>query len=144
MEVRRLDLYPHRDLTLAPSTYALTADDDTIKSEMTGLEITKARVNGSWTSLAVSGEIDLATVDQLEKEVKATLDDDSGNLAVDLTSADFMDSTGLRALVMADRSFRDSGRKFALVITNGPISRLIELSGLESTVTVVSSPTELD
>jgi anti-anti-sigma factor len=111
---------------------------------MTGLEITKARVNGSWTSLAVSGEIDLATVDQLEKEVKATLDDDSGNLAVDLTSTDFMDSTGLRALVMADRSFRDSGRKFALVITNGPISRLIELSGIQSTVTVVSSPTELD
>jgi anti-sigma B factor antagonist len=111
---------------------------------MTGLEITKARVNSSWISLAVSGEIDLATVDQLEKEVKATLDDDYGNLAVDLTSADFMDSTGLRALVMADRSFRDSGRKFALVITNGPISRLIELSGIESTMTVVSNPAELD
>lgn len=92
----------------------------------------------------MSGEIDLATVDQLEKEVKATLDDDSGNLVVDLTSADFMDSTGLRALVMADRSFRDSGRKFALVITNGPISRLVELSGIESTMTVVSSPAELD
>jgi hypothetical protein len=44
---------------------------------------------------------------------------------------------------MADRSFRDSGRKFALVITNGPISRLIELSGVESTVTVVSSTAEL-
>jgi anti-sigma B factor antagonist len=121
----------------------LTADDDTIKGEMTGLEITKARVDDSWISLAVSGEIDLATVDQLEKEVKATLDSDSGNLVIDLSSAGFMDSTGLRALVMADRSFRDSGRKFALVITNGPISRLIELSGVESTVTVVSSTAEL-
>jgi anti-sigma B factor antagonist len=110
---------------------------------MTGLEITKVRVDDSWVSLAVSGEIDLATVDQLEKEVKATLDSDSGNLVIDLSSAGFMDSTGLRALVMADRSFRDSGRKFALVISNGPISRLIELSGVESTVTVVSSTAEL-
>jgi anti-sigma B factor antagonist len=111
---------------------------------MTGLQITKTRVDSSWVSLAVAGEIDLATVDQLEKEVKASLDSDSGNLVVDLTSADFMDSTGLRSLVMADRSFRNSGRKFALVITNGPISRLIELSGVEATMTVVSSHTELD
>ncbi|HUF94700.1 MAG TPA: STAS domain-containing protein [Acidimicrobiia bacterium] len=111
---------------------------------MTGLQITKTRVDGSWVSLAVAGEIDLATVDQLEKEVKASLDSDSGNLVVDLTSTAFMDSTGLRSLVMADRSFRDSGRKFALVITNGPISRLIELSGVEATMTVVSSHTELD
>lgn len=119
-------------------------DDDTIKSEMTGLQITKTTLDGSWVLLAVSGEIDLATVDQLDKEVKASLDGDSGNLAVDLTSADFMDSTGLRCLVMADRSFRDSGRKFALVITNGPISRLIELSGVESTMTVVYGRAELD
>jgi anti-sigma B factor antagonist len=120
------------------------AEDDTIKGEVTGLEISKTKVDGSWVSLAVSGEIDLATVDQLEKEVKDSLEVDSGNLAVDLTSANFMDSTGLRALVMADRSFRDSGRKFALVIANGPISRLIELSGIESTMTVVSSYAELD
>jgi anti-sigma B factor antagonist len=109
---------------------------------MTGLIIEKTEF-GDWISLAVSGEIDLATVDQLEKDLKACQEGDSGNLAVDLTGADFMDSTGLRCLVMADRSFRDSGRQFALIVSNGPISRLIELSGVESTIDIVSSREEL-
>lgn len=109
---------------------------------MTGLIIDKAEF-GDWITLAVSGEIDLATVDQLEKDLKACHEEDAGNLAVDLTGADFMDSTGLRCLVMTDRSYRDSGRQFALIVSNGPISRLIELSGVESTIEIVSSREEL-
>lgn len=111
--------------------------------EMTGLIIDKSDYGSDWVSLAVSGEIDLATVDQLEKDLKACLDTGSGNLVVDLTGADFMDSAGLRCLVMADRSYRESGRQFALVVTNGPISRLIELSGVEATIDIVSSHEEL-
>jgi anti-sigma B factor antagonist len=116
---------------------------DTIMREMTGLIIDKTEHGSDWVSLAVSGEIDLATVDQLERDLKACLESGSGNLVVDLTSADFMDSAGLRSLVMADRAYRDSGRRFALVVTNGPISRLIELSGVEATIDIVSSLEEL-
>jgi anti-sigma B factor antagonist len=110
---------------------------------MTGLIIDKSDFGSDWVSLAVSGEIDLATVDQLEQELRDFQDSGSGNLVVDLTGADFMDSSGLRCLVMADRALRDSGRRFALVVSNGPISRLIELSGVESTIEVVSSHEEL-
>lgn len=110
---------------------------------MTGLIIDKSDYGSNWISLAVSGEIDLATVDQLEKDLKSCLESGSGNLVVDLTGADFMDSSGLRCLVVADRSFRDSGRQFALVVATGPISRLIELSGVEATMDIVSSHEEL-
>lgn len=107
--------------------------------DMTGLIIDKTDLGKDWVSLSISGEIDLATVDQLEKDLKACHESGSGHLAVDLTGADFMDSSGLRCLVMADRTFRDSGRRFALVVDHGPISRLIELSGVEATIEVVSS-----
>ncbi|CAN5775077.1 anti-sigma factor antagonist [soil metagenome] len=110
---------------------------------MTGLIIDKSDYDGDWVSLSVSGEIDLATVDQLERDLKDCHESGSGNLAVDLTGADFMDSSGLRCLVMADRAYRESGRRFALVVHNGPISRLIELSGIEATSEVVSSYEEL-
>lgn len=110
---------------------------------MTGLITDKSDYGNDWVSLSVSGEIDLATVDQLEQDLKDLQESGSGNLAVDLTGADFMDSSGLRCLVMADRAFRDAGRRFALVVSNGPISRLIELSGVESAIEVVSSHEEL-
>jgi anti-sigma B factor antagonist len=111
--------------------------------DMTGLIIDKSDLGNGWVSLSISGEIDLATVDQLEKDLKDCHESEPGNLAVDLTGADFMDSSGLRCLVMADRTFRDSGRRFALVVDNGPISRLIELSGVQATIEVVSSHEEL-
>ncbi len=110
---------------------------------MTGLIIDKSDVGNDWVSLSIAGEIDLATVDQLERELKDCQESGSGNLVVDLSGADFMDSSGLRCLVMADRSYRDAGRRFALVVENGPISRLIELSGVEATIEVVSSIEEL-
>ena len=110
---------------------------------MRGLTIDRNHFGPDWSSLAVSGEIDLATVDELDKEIKSILESDGGNLAVDLRTSEFMDSTGLRCLVMADRSFREADRKFALVVTNGPISRLIDLSGVDSTIQIVSSPDEL-
>ena len=111
--------------------------------DMTGLIIDKSDLGNDWVSLYISGEIDLATVDQLEKDLKHCQESGSGNLVVDLTGADFMDSSGLRCLVMADRSYRDAGRRFALVVENGPISRLIELSGVEATIEVVASVEEL-
>jgi anti-sigma B factor antagonist len=111
--------------------------------DMTGLIIDKTDLGNEWLSLSISGEIDLATVDQLEKDLKECRESESGNLVVDLTGADFMDSSGLRCLVMANRSYTDAGRRFALVVDNGPISRLIELSGVEATIEVVSSVEEL-
>lgn len=111
--------------------------------DMTGLIIDKTDLGNEWTSLSISGEIDLATVDQLEKDLKECRESESGNLVVDLTGADFMDSSGLRCLVMANRSYLDAGRRFALVVDNGPISRLIELSGVEATIEVVASIEEL-
>lgn len=110
---------------------------------MTGLTISRTDIGADWVSLDVAGEIDLATVDQLEKDIRSFLDTESGNLAVNLSGADFMDSTGLRCLVMADRSFREADRRFALVVASGPISRLIDLSGVDSTIHIVGSVGEL-
>lgn len=59
--------------------------------DMTGLTIDKTDLGNDWISLSISGEIDLATVDQLEQDLKECRESGSGNLVVDLTGADFMD-----------------------------------------------------
>lgn len=110
---------------------------------MTGLTINQMAVLDGWISLSVGGEIDLATVDELNGAIQGVFTKVGSNLLVDLTDTGFMDSTGLKTLVMADRTFSEAGRSFALAVKPGPIWRLIELSGVDSMLTIVSGVDEL-
>ena len=91
----------------------------------------------------VKGEIDLATVGDLESAIDEVLANGEQGLVVDLNASSFMDSTGLKALVMADRRFSEAGRGFAVAISSGPISRLIDLSGVRGSLRVVESSADI-
>ncbi len=110
---------------------------------MRGLEIIEQKLADDWTSLAIVGEIDLATVDELTKAIKQVQSAHGVNLLVDLTGTAFMDSTGLKTLVVANREFDDAGREFAVAIQPGPIERLIELSGVDSKMRIVRGVDDL-
>ena len=79
----------------------------------------------------LSGELDLGTVGQLEAAM-APLIAQGGTVTVQVSALDFMDSTGLHALVKAATSLGDRG---CLVIHGldgkGRIQKLIELSQIE-------------
>jgi anti-anti-sigma factor len=108
------------------------------------LTIRESQLADGWTSIAVEGEIDLATVGTLEDAIeRVKLENTTMNLVVDLTESSFMDSTGLKALVNASRSFSEHGRMFAIAVSAGPVSRLIDLSGLSSSIRIVESTDEL-
>lgn len=89
--------------------------------------------------MAIEGEIDLATAQQLADALESVRVNGTSNLVVDLNGAPFMDSTGLKTLVLAQRKFAEDGRQFALAVRGGPISRLIDLSGVEGPMRVVSN-----
>lgn len=111
---------------------------------MRGLTIDSRELPNGWMAISVDGEVDIASVDKLQKAIDAVFEERSDDLAVDLTESTFMDSTGLKALVMAERRFSDDGRSFAIVISGGPVSRLIDLSGVNTTIRTVSSLAELE
>jgi anti-sigma B factor antagonist len=117
---------------------------DTIGRSMTGLTIQNTELASGWQCIAVAGEIDLATVPELESAIDSALSSDSLPLVIDLTESSFMDSTGLRALVMANRRFDEEGRPFAIAVSGGPVSRLIGLSGVESTIRIVDNTDDLE
>jgi anti-sigma B factor antagonist len=110
---------------------------------MRGLTIHTNELSDGWTSLAVEGEIDLATVEDLQKAINGIADNGGKNLVIDLTGSSFMDSTGLKALVMASRRFDEEGRSFAIAVSGGPVSRLIDLSGVNTSIRIVDSPDQV-
>jgi len=125
-------------------TWASSTHPDTIGDSMTGLTIRNSELSSGWQCIAVSGEIDLATVPELETAIDSVLSSNSHPLVVDLTESSFMDSTGLKTLVMANRRFDENGRPFAIAVSGGPVSRLIDLSGVETSIRIVASIDELE
>src|SRR5690606_22765760 len=83
------------------------------------LDITPAS-NGTDRILSVRGEVDIATVGELEEKISEI--GDSG-LILDLTATDFMDSSGLRLLVSTHERFAAEGGRFRLAVRPGPLSR---------------------
>jgi anti-sigma B factor antagonist len=64
-------------------------------------------------------------------------------IVLDLRGLEFMDSTGLHALLRIANSSHDSGRRFALIRGPDQVHRLFELTGLAETLTIVDSPEQL-
>jgi anti-sigma B factor antagonist len=105
-------------------------------------ELTVERYD-SVATVVVSGELDLATVPRLYAAVAEHRD--AKLLVLDMTATTFIDSTGVRALVKADRRGLHSGSRLVVVVGEGPVRRVLELCELDGHLTIVSdhpSPAE--
>jgi anti-sigma B factor antagonist len=103
---------------------------------------TETREEGSATVLALFGEFDLAGIQQFEAEL-GKLEAGAKVLVVDLSGLDFMDSSGLRALVMADQRAAKQGRRLAIVPGPPAVRRVFEITQLDSRLDLVESAAAL-
>ena len=87
---------------------------------------------GDAVILAISGELDMATAPILERRLRAAEPDPPGELVVDLSGLEFMDSTGLHVLLAAARRLRDSGRQLTLRPGPRSVQRVFELTQTSS------------
>lgn len=79
------------------------------------------------TVVAVSGEVDIATVGQLRDVLAAQ---DAADLVVDLADVTFMDTSGLRLLVERQRAAEDAGARFAIARPHKLVRHLLDIAGL--------------
>jgi anti-sigma B factor antagonist len=89
--------------------------------------------------VSAKGEIDLAVADEVDGALRAAA---AGGRAVvvDLRELDFLDSSGLRVLLLAAR---DLDERFAVVVEPGSaVARLIELAEVADRVRCHASPDE--
>ena len=80
--------------------------------------------DGERIVLAVRGEIDMATAHRLRAALGRA--DGAREVRVDLREVEFMDSTGLSALVAAHQALE----RLTIVCPSGPGRRALEVSGL--------------
>ncbi len=89
-----------------------------------------------WKVVRVKGEIDLASVGELENEVGGLIESGTTRIIIDLTGVTFLDSTGLRTLLATHSRLAQLGGTLALVLNGGPVERLLDITGVADTFTV--------
>jgi anti-anti-sigma factor len=99
------------------------------------LTVREIRV-GHRAVLAVSGELDLATVDRLQTAVEAAIASGAAEVWVDLSHVGFMDSTGVRLLLSARALLRARSKSLAVICPPGPVRRVLEVSGLDRSLAI--------
>jgi anti-anti-sigma factor len=101
-------------------------------------------MEGDVCVVALRGELDLAGAPALESELARVIRG-SGPQAIvlDLSGLDFMDSSGLRAVVVADQRAAAARVRFALVRGGEPVHRVFDITRMTERLTWVSSPAEL-
>ncbi len=92
--------------------------------------VTNHHEEDGWDVLAVTGEIDLATAPQFEREVSEYIREGC-RLCLDLSGVSFMDSTGLRVLIGALKGVEENDGSLRVVAGDGPVAKLLTITGLD-------------
>jgi len=94
------------------------------------------RVENRSVIVAVEGELDIATADDLREHIQVAIDDHGPWLILDLSALDFMDSSGLNVIINAYRTVRDTDGALALAALNERVTKVVRLVGLHRQVPV--------
>jgi anti-sigma B factor antagonist len=88
------------------------------------------RESGALWLVRVRGEIDLASAPKLEAVLDEAIAAQPARVMVELESVSFLDSTGLRVLVEAQRRLQQGGGTFVIDGMSETVRRVLEVSGL--------------
>ncbi|NMO88350.1 STAS domain-containing protein [Actinomycetospora sp. TBRC 11914] len=123
----------------------MTAPGDSAPSETSdGLRVTR-----SWESdrlvLVLRGDLDMDTLAIAQQEVTAAEGQAPPVLVLDLSQLAFVDSSGVRLVLLAQQEADDTSRRFAVRLGHGSTRRLFDMLGITARLEVlddgeVSSP----
>jgi anti-anti-sigma factor len=80
--------------------------------------------------LAIAGEIDISNAEEFSAAVRAQMDGMEGDVVLSLQSCGFIDSAGIRALIVLARELRTRGQTLVLSEVAGEPRRVLEITGL--------------
>ena len=111
----------------------MAVDDETRaeRARNVGSLILRSARDGDRHHIELLGELDIAGAPRMEEELLRVESTDAASIVVDLRRLEFIDSSGIRLLVMAaDRS--SAGDRFTLLRGPAQVHRVFEVTDLAS------------
>jgi anti-sigma B factor antagonist len=85
---------------------------------------------GDYTLVRVRGEVDLSWSQQVRRAILDALGA-SGKVGVDLSQVNYIDSSGIAALVEGFQNARSKGQQFGLIGASKPVMAVLQLARLD-------------
>jgi anti-anti-sigma factor len=95
--------------------------------------------SGQRHRLTPVGELDLATVPVLEREFNAALLGDADTIVVDLGQLEFLDSSGIGALLPMDDACGGRTGRLRVILGSHRVERVLEIAGVRERLSIVAS-----
>lgn len=98
-------------------------------------------VRGDVVRVHLRGELDLAVAAEVSSWLEKALDEHAGkDLEVDLSALDFLDSSGIRALLNAYRATTARGLAFRVVGATGGVREVLEIVDVHELLSTGNHP----
>ena len=92
------------------------------------------KANGSELTFALTGRLDTTTAPELEKELKASLDNVTV-LAIEIAALDYISSAGLRVLLSTQKIMNKQG-EMKVTHVSETIMEIFEVTGFSDILTI--------
>ena len=101
------------------------------------------RETGSRTTIKLAGELDSATCAELVSRVERVLEaQEAQEIVLDLAAVSFIDSSGMRAIVVVERAAAERGIGLTIVSPAEPVTDLLRIIGIADRLPLASRPGE--
>ncbi|HSC02945.1 MAG TPA: anti-sigma factor antagonist [Solirubrobacteraceae bacterium] len=88
----------------------------------------------SGTTIKLAGELDSATCGELVARFEQVIGEDAGEVVLELDEVTFIDSAGLRAIIVIERTAAERDVGLTIHSPTGPVADLLELTGIRENV----------
>jgi anti-anti-sigma factor len=102
-----------------------------------GLLTVRVEQDGDTLVIRAFGEVNLANAKTLEAELRRAIGGDASAVVLDLGGVGFIDSIGLRVLLLIAKKARRNGVLLSMLRGSPPVERVIEASGVEGLLVFV-------
>jgi anti-anti-sigma factor len=92
--------------------------------------------NGKVFVLVLSGKLDIEGAKMLVEKMTQILDGGERHIVLDFTDISYINSAGLRGLILVAKQLASSGGKLVLAAVSEPNQNILEISGLTSIFTL--------
>jgi anti-sigma B factor antagonist len=88
------------------------------------------RQEGRRTVLAIEGTLDVATCEQATRAIQRHIEEQQGDVFLDASRLNFIDSKGVGVLLGAVKAVRDRSARIYLQNPTVPVQKILDLCGL--------------
>lgn len=101
------------------------------------------RDHGEHKIISITGEVDLYNVSELKKILFSITDGANSSVVVDMKNVNYMDSSGIGALVAGQKKMKAHAGKFALMNIHEDVLNILKLATLDRFFKIYDTEDEL-